>query len=706
MTAMGAPLQLTRPTRRGQPFTKSDWAWAGLLCLATLAVYLQTGSFGFIYYDDQLYVAANPYVAQGLTWTSVKWAFSSTVVDNWHPLTLLGELAISTLFGTGPRPFHLASAALQAVDVGLLFAFLRCATGRTGPAVAAAALWGLHPLRVESVAWVAELKDVLSGATSLGCLLAYAAYARRRTPARYAAVAGLLALALLSKPTTVPLPFVLLLSDYWPLGQNGVAGTGRWWRARVLEKLPLVAMAAAVAVIAVREQRVLGVLFGIPLSLRLANAAVAVAAYLRCIFVPVGLALFYPHPAYIHHRIGAAATAAALALLLGITAAVLAARHRRPYLPVGWFWFAGMLLPTLGLLQAGEQARADRFTFLPSIGITVAVVWSVADWAGPVPSRQVAAAATAGVLSLALAAGTVRLSRSWRDADALFTRADAVVPDNYLAKMILADQALQRGDLDRAETLATAAIGIAPEASGNGYLTLARVAERRGRLADARRAYDQAVLRNPHNAVVRYDAALFLARQGDDPAAVRTMDRAAALDPANAQAQFALGQLRAETGDDAGAIAAFRRVLVLVPNDPQASGNLGDALRRAGDAPAARDAYTAAVAGGARDPGWESQLAWLTAADGASSARQLAAAVDPAKDACDQAGNREPFPPYAYSLVLARLGRFDDAIAAATAARDAARRTGQPALAAEIDARLRAYRQGSATTLAATAPSR
>ena len=281
------------PAAAARPFAAADWFWAAALAVATMALYAQVRSFGYVQLDDQFYVANNPYVARGLTWAGVRWAATARVVENWHPLTLWGEMAVSSAFGFDPGPFHLANAVLHGANVGLLFAALRWATGRRWPAVAAAALWGWHPLRVESVAWVAELKDVLCGTMWLGCAVAYVGYARRgRRPGWYAAVVAMAALAMLAKPMAVTLPFALLLLDYWPLG-DGLPGSppGRWWAARVWEKLPIVALAAVTATVAARSQGSLPVPLRIPFTVRLQNAAVAVPAYLRDVAVPGRLGL-------------------------------------------------------------------------------------------------------------------------------------------------------------------------------------------------------------------------------------------------------------------------------------------------------------------------------------------------------------------------------------------------------------------------------
>ena len=688
---------IAAPPANRRPFTATDWLLAAALVVATLAVYGRVSSYGFVQYDDQLYVANNPYVAQGLTWAGVQWAWTARVVGNWHPLTLWVELATSSLAG-GPRPgpFHELNAVLQAVDVGLLFAVLRAATGRAGPAAAVAALWGLHPLRVESVAWLAELKDVLCGAMWLGCLLAYVGYARRgRRPAWYAAVIVLAALALLSKPTAVTLPFVLLLLDGWPLGDDRpAAGSAGWWGRRVAEKVPLFALSAATALIAVYSQGTGRPAYAVPLPDRLRNAAASTLAYLRDTVAPVHLGLFYPNPWVVHRPIAAVVAAAAAGVVAGVTAGVLLAARRRPYLAVGWLWFLGTLVPTLGLVQAGEQARADRFTFLPAMGLTIAAVWWAADWAAPSVARRRLAAAGGVCVAAALAVASWQLAASWRGVVTVFTRANAVIPDNYVARSMLANAAAAAGDLPRAEVLARSAVAVSTDRAAIGHSALAAVLDLERRPAEALAEYAEAVRLSPGDAGTRFRAAEVLIELDRRPKAVEQLYRVVKLDPTNVPARSALAVQLAATGRFAEAADQFGVLAALFPTSAQAVGNRADALRLAGDLPAAAAAYAAAVRLGTGNPQWQSELAWLTATDPAATTDRLRFAEPPARAAAARVDG-DPFPPYALSMVLARLGQFDDATAAARVALDRATAAGQRDRAADIRRRLAAYGQGS-----------
>ena len=685
-----SPAFLASPARRSVAL---DVSLGLLLAVACTALYLPARSYGFINFDDRIYVADNPALQQGLTPAGIAHAVTGTVVRNWHPLTTLTELVLSGVFGPSAETFHTANAVLFGLSVGLLFAFLRVATGRTWAAAIAAGLWGLHPLRVESVTWVAELKDEMAAVTWTAALVAYALYARRRTPGRYAAVVALVVLALLAKPVTVTLPFALLLLDLWPLGRDRpAAGAGPWWGRRVAEKLPLLLLSAVVVYISIRAQGV-PTLVSIPLSTRVGNALASVAIYLRQMVWPTGLALFYPHPWMLRHPVPVVPLAVGAVLLVGFSAVAVATVRRRPYLAVGWFWFVGTLLPVIGLLQAGEQAHADRFTLLPAMGVTVAVVWLVADWAAARVGRRAVAAAVAVVAAAALATLTVRQRSTWRTGADLWARADAVVPDNFVARAQRSQEALAAGDPAAAERLAAQAVGMAPD-SAAAHAVLAAAYDARGQPKLAVDEYGTAVKLDPGNAMLRYTIGLFLSQHRSDASARAQLERAVKLEPSLAVARHELGVVLAREGEYPQAIGEFRRVLQDVPGNMQTEGDLADALRLDRRSAEALPYYRAAMAAGSRNPQWEAELAWLTAEDADATLDQLQPLAATAKDAVDQTGGREPFPLYAYSLVLIRLDRQDDAIAAAERAMAAARAAGQTAMADAIARRLPFYRRG------------
>jgi hypothetical protein len=425
------------------------------LTLLTLAAWLPTLRNGFVNLDDGLYVTGNPHVRQGLTRESLAWAMTANVANNWHPLTLLSHLLDVQLFGLDPAGHHATSLLLHLANVLLLFAVLTKMTARMtdapGRSAAVAALFAVHPAHVESVAWVAERKDVLSALCWLLAMAAYERYARRPSPGRYLLVVLAMALGLAAKPMVVTLPFALLLLDVWPLERFQLG-----WKRLVVEKLPLFALSAISSLITLRYQRTsLAPLDVLPWSFRLAGAAVSYVAYLGKLLLPRNLAVFYPVPL----EIPAWETAGAVTLLAAITAFSLWKARRAPWLLVGWLWFLGTLVPVIGLVQVGRQAMADRYTYLPSIGLCLAIVWGVAELAG---HRRAVLATTAAAVIALLAVGTWRQAGYWKDSDALYRHALAVTDGNYLAHLGLAKALTAQGDWNGAAGQYRAALTLRP----------------------------------------------------------------------------------------------------------------------------------------------------------------------------------------------------------------------------------------------------
>ncbi len=413
---------------------RSSAGRTGLAALALAAlVWISFGGAlrnGFVAFDDDDYVYANPQVAQGLTVAGVGWAFAAGHAANWHPLTWLAHMADVELFGLNPAGHHFTSLLLHAANAILLFLVLRGLTGRFWPALWAAALWAVHPLRTESVVWISERKDVLS--TFFG-LLALGAYGRAAPRGRLGWTAPFFALSLMAKPTWVTLPFVLLLLDVWPLGRRPAEP----WRKLAAEKGPLFLLAALACVVTFWVQRESGAVQSFEHyapGQRLANAAVAVADYLRAVVWPFGLAAFYPHPG---GNLAPGAVGGALALLLALTVLAVAGARRRPWGAVGWLWFLGTLVPMLGLVQVGGAARADRYTYLPQIGLMVALAWGV-DAAVARRGGRTSLAALAGALVLGLALLARGQTATWRDSETLFRRALATTAGNAVAHYNLA----------------------------------------------------------------------------------------------------------------------------------------------------------------------------------------------------------------------------------------------------------------------------
>lgn len=534
------------------------------LALTVLAVYAQTGSFEFVNFDDGLYVAANPRVQQGLSWSGIAWAFSAWNFIYWHPLTFLSHMLDVTVFGLDPGWHHLVNAALHAANGALLFLLLFRMTGAKWPSAAAAALFALHPMRVESVAWVAERKDVLSGLFFLLTLWTYHAWTQRRAPHWSWLVCGVL--GLMAKPMLVTMPFVLLLIDRWPLARTDT------FVRRVVEKAPLFALSFGIAALTYAGQEAYGAraeLAQAGLSVRLANAAVSYVHYLGKTFWPEPLAVFYPY----RLRIPASETALCLALLACLSALCWWMGKRRPYLLTGWLWFAGMLVPTIGFVQVGAQSMADRFAYLPSIGLAITLVWLAAER----PSRATVAAAVA-----VLGACTIvswRQAGYWRDSVTLFSHAVEVTADNSLARHNLGFALANRGEHAAAVPQFREAVRLEPRYF-QGYYNLGRSLDALGNKAEALGEFERAITVKSDYAEARFARATILQQLGrvaEAEPAWRTalgmpLDAGFAADGHNS-----LGILLGQKGDYAGAMVEFEKALALRPDLEAARRNLAAA---------------------------------------------------------------------------------------------------------------------------------
>jgi Flp pilus assembly protein TadD len=433
-----------RWSQKSRPHARPTfWRATGIavaLSLAIAAIYRDVGSFAFLNYDDDTYVTGNSTVRVGLSFQGVVWAFRAFHAANWHPLTWISHMLDVSLFGMNAGAHHAVNVGLHAMCTVLLFVVLRALTGATWPAALASGLFGVHPLHVESVAWVAERKDLLCGVFFMLTLGAHVAYVRRPAPLRLLPVGALTALALLSKPMAATLPFVLLLVDWWPLGRAGMPGerrlVARLWPL-VREKLPLlglVTLSGAITLLAQRSGGALKSIEGFPLGLRLEVAFLAATRYVASMLAPIDLAAIYPYPQSLNVWI----VAGAAAFLCAATVFAVTQASRRPWLLCGWIWYLGMLVPVIGLVQAGAQPWADRYTYLPLVGLFVAGLWSGAELARRTRFGGVVLAATSVAVLVALGAAAHAQVSTWRDSRTLYERAIAVTRNNYLARYNLA----------------------------------------------------------------------------------------------------------------------------------------------------------------------------------------------------------------------------------------------------------------------------
>jgi tetratricopeptide (TPR) repeat protein len=573
-------------------------ALAAALALLAALPYLAGGvSRTFLNLDDPEYVSRNARVLRGLTLDGARWAFTTFHAANWHPLTWLSHMLDVSLFGPAPYGHHLASVGLHALTAALLFVALRRLTGAQWPSAAVAALFGVHPLHVESVAWIAERKDVLSGLLFAATLLAYERYARRGGGVRLAAVTLLLGLGLLAKPMLVSVPFVLLLLDVWPLGRAPLPGRpgGASWAALVAEKLPLLALAAGSAALTWLAQRAVGAI--IPVDAvgpadRVANAIVHCALYLRLTVWPAGLAVFHPVPVAGY----AAGTVLGAALLLaGLTALAFAQFRRRPFLAVGWLWFLGMLVPVVGLVTIGAQEIAERYTYLPHVGLFLAAAHGAASLARGHAARRRAVAIGAVALTAALAAAAAVQARLWGDELALYARTLAVTDGNWAIRNNLGLALQARGRHDEAIAQFREALRVRPgylDAWNNLGVSLGKL----GRFDEAVAAHRAALRVDPRSVTSLYSLGGALTAAGDPAQALPPLRAALEIQPDSPGALYNLGNALAALGRFDEAAAQYRGVLDADPAHADARLNLGNALDAAGRADEAAAQYRALAA--------------------------------------------------------------------------------------------------------------
>jgi len=581
-------------------FHHAKVVWALALLALTLWAFLPGVDNDFVRFDDLDYVMRNHTVQQGLSWHGVFWAFSSTSVANWHPLTWLSHMLDCQLFGLSPVGHHLTSILLHALNTLLVFVVLRSLTGSTGRSFLVAAFFGWHPLRVESVAWVAERKDVLSTLFWLLSLWAYAAYVRALTarPARsrfyYCLTLVAFAGGLMAKPMVVTLPFALLLLDFWPLRRmfsSALDSKLSALKPLVLEKFPLFLLSAAACAITFLVQREGGAVDAVmPIAYRLSNAIIACVRYLGKIFWPVDLAFFYPHP----QQWSTLLVALAGLTLLGISLLAVVFRRRTPSFITGWLWFLGTLVPVIGLVQVGQQSIADRYTYIPSLGISIALIWAVHQCiAGRILLTRVAKV-MAGVSLLFCLLLTRQQTRHWQNAETLARHALAVTRDNYIAHDLLGEVFEERGEYDEALRERRETLRLQPNYSP-AHNNLGIALQKRNRLPEAISHFERALHLRPRYPEARYNLAAAFEQANRPGDALREYERALALRPDYADAHYNLGLLLGRLGRLEEAITQFQETLRINPNAADAYNNLGVTLDRLGRPAEAINQYQQAI---------------------------------------------------------------------------------------------------------------
>jgi protein O-mannosyl-transferase len=641
------------------------WIVCVLLILAVAAAFGRAIRYDFVNYDDGDYVAQNPAVLNGLTASGVLWAFTNNHVQMWIPATWLSLMADAQFYGNDARGYHLTNLLLHAATVVGLFLVLRRMTGRTWPSAIVAALFAVHPLRVESVAWVTERKDVLSGLFFVLTLGAYVGYVRRPSRAKYAIMALCFAVGLMAKPVLITLPCVLLLLDYWPLRRfSPCADRGRTdslpppeeggaVRRLVAEKIPLFLLAAIACAVTYKTQgRSMAHNDEFPFLWRIGNAAISYVAYLSQFFWPVNLSVSYPRRPL---NLPVWEVWGSLTLIVAVTAAAFAFRRRHPYWLVGWLWYLGMFLPVIGLLQIGVGGGGDRFTYLPQIGIAMALAWGLADLCAEQPRRCLAAGAASGVVLLTLTACAWRQTAYWHDSETLWRRALACNEHDSFAQ------------------------------GGLGTM-LHRV----GRIDEAILHYQKAVALQPDDVVYNNLGGIYAERHQYDKA-VACWENVLKITPDFAKAHVNLGHVLADRGELDKAIWHFRQALASEPDNADAHSRLGDALHRQGKDAEAVAPWRMAIQLTPTNLGYVRQMALLLATSPDASVRSGKESLELAIWAVQLSGGKASIDHSTLAAAYAETGRFAQAVDSAKKALALAAHEKNAALVELLRSQLRLY---------------
>lgn len=586
---------------------------AVLLAGMTLAVFAPVVSFQFVNVDDHLYVTGNEHVQRGLTWHNAVWALTTLDAANWQPVTWISHMLDVSLFGLKPGGHHATSLLIHTLNVILLFFWLRSITGALGKSAVVAAIFAVHPLALESVAWIAERKNVLSTLFLLLALWAYAGYARKPGVFRYLLVVLWFSLGLMSKAMLVTLPFALLLLDYWPLRRLGFTpmatesskpqaaeysqplarapATICFWRC--LEKIPLLALAAGSAVLTVKAQALDNEIKMVSLPSRVANAMVSYGTYLWQMVWPSKLAIFYP---FQDRSVFSWAVIGSLVLMCAITGLAVWQVKKRPYFAVGWFWYLGTLVPVIGLVHVGDLAHADRYTYVPLLGVFIAIVWGAAEVGMRFSALRYGMIAGAGLVVVALAVTTTRDISYWHDGISISEHSLAVTGPNCLMERALGEAFYSEGRLDEAVEHLTRSFEIQP--TDVAFFEMGTIKLQQQKLEEAAFYYEKA-LQYPGEAVmlaqIHNNLAVLEMQQGSLVEAEKHFRESVVLDPTSARHRIAFGWLLAKQGRYDEAIAQDEAAVQIAP-DALAYFSLGSALESQHKLPQAADAYRETLA--------------------------------------------------------------------------------------------------------------
>ncbi len=672
-----------------------------MLVAAVVVAYEPMRHNDFISYDDPHYVTGNPHITGGLTAKSVIWAFTNPHYHMYHPLTSLSHMLDCELFGLEPLWHHADSLLFHALNTLLLFWVVKRMTGAVWPSAFVAAIFALHPLQVDSVAWVSERKSVLSGFFWILTMAVYLRYSERPTLGRYVLVIIVYVLALMSKPVVITLPFVLLLLDYWPLGrlrtrsaENEEPGKLRYRQFStgrlVMEKLPLFILSAILSVITFVVQRIGGAvspLAMIPVKYRIANVFLAYLKYIEKFIWPHKLAIFYPHPA---NRIPMVTAGICALVFIIISVRCFQLGRRKKYLAVGWLWFVGMLVPVIGIVQVGAQAMADRYMYIPMIGLLIMIAWGADEASAKLRYRTILLTLSAAVVLFAAVLGTRHQLGYWQNDFTLSEHTLEVTEDNAIIHNTYGVVLHNAGRVDEALIHLQKAVEIIPTYSKARY-NLAMLHFEQGRFDEAIASFQELLKTDKDSAELYYYLALAYTKKGQQDQAAMYFSEALRINPNYTEAHNELGKVSLSAGQLDKAIECFNDVLQLDDKRADVYTNLGTAYMKKGRLDLAVSSWSRAVELNPNSAGVLNNLAWVLAATGDENVRNPAKAVDFALRACELTGYKDPAVLDTLAVAYAADGRFPEAVQTAEQALTLAETANQKELADQLRRRIRLY---------------
>jgi len=673
---------------------RADVLMCLFLVISIFVVYWQVRNYGFVNYDDDIYVKDNLHVEKGLTLGSIAWALTATHASNWHPLTWLSHMLDFQLYGMNPGQHHLTNVLFHILNTLLLFFVFKRMTKDLWQSGFVAALFGLHPLHVESVAWVAERKDVLSTFFWMMTVWSYIRYVERSRVDRYLLVLTFFIFGLMAKPMLVTLPFVLLLLDYWPLNRFQIKNseTRMFSLSLIWEKIPLFVISAASSFVTYIVQKSGGTvspLDVISLKQRIANVMVSYITYIGKMIVPHELAVLYPYPKFISlWKVGSAGL-----LLVAISVAVFRIKRTKPYFAVGWFWYLGTLVPVIGLIQVGFQAMADRYTYVPLIGLSIIVAWGVPDILGKWRIKSVILAILSAIILSALTLCTGFQIRCWKNSIALFEHAKNVTQNNYVAYHKLGDAVLAEGQVDTAIKYYSEAIRIKPDFIP-ARINMGVALRKDGKLEKALDQLSKALSLKKNFATIHYEIGLTLEEMGRYDEAISHFRKVLRINPDHAKAYNNLGVILARQGEYKEAIASFYKAIRIDTRYAGAYYNIGKLFTNQGKFEDAILNYRKALLFNPDNTQALYTLAWILATHKNEEFRNGVDAVRLAERLCNITQYNDPLALDALAAAYAESGKFAKAVLTAKKAQKMAVDQGMKQLSLRLKNRLELYQVG------------